>query len=100
MFISTLFLNFREPFNTLISACKLFGMKFVRENFGADTVEIYNWDTRIEEADVYVRSFKKVCNEIGKEVLKPLMIFITPTKNDDTYGMLKILPEIYSNDTF
>ncbi|VDK72737.1 unnamed protein product [Litomosoides sigmodontis] len=82
--------NFREPFNTLIGSCKLFGMKFVRENFGADTVEIYNWDTRIEEADVYIRSFKRVCNEIGNEVLKPLMIFITPTKDEDTYGRIKV----------
>uniref|UniRef100_A0AAF5PZW2 Piwi domain-containing protein n=2 Tax=Wuchereria bancrofti TaxID=6293 RepID=A0AAF5PZW2_WUCBA len=82
--------NFREPFNTLIGACKLFGMKFVRENFGADTVEIYRWDTRREEADIYVRSFKKVCDEIREEALKPLMIFITPEKNDDIYGRIKV----------
>ncbi|KAL3998292.1 Piwi domain family protein [Acanthocheilonema viteae] len=82
--------NFREPFNTLIGTCKFFGMKFVKENFGADTVEIYNWNTCEEEADVYVRSFKKVCNEIGKEKLKPLMIFITPVKNDDIYGRIKV----------
>ncbi|EFO28035.2 hypothetical protein LOAG_00451 [Loa loa] len=82
--------NFREPFNTLIGACKLFGMKFVGENFGADTVEIYRWDTRREEADIYVRSFKKMCSEIKKEALKPLMIFITPEKNDDTYGRIKV----------
>uniref|UniRef100_A0A0R3S6U7 Piwi domain-containing protein n=1 Tax=Elaeophora elaphi TaxID=1147741 RepID=A0A0R3S6U7_9BILA len=82
--------NFREPFNTLIDACKFFGMKFVRENFGADTVEIYNWDTRKEKADVYVRSFKNVCHEMGKEALKPLMIFIIPGRNDDTYGRIKV----------
>ncbi|CAG9534226.1 unnamed protein product [Cercopithifilaria johnstoni] len=83
--------NFREPFNTLIDACKLFGMKFAKENFGANTVEIYNWDTRREEPDVYVRSFKKVCKEIGKKTVKPLMIFITPVKNDDTYGRIKVI---------
>lgn len=66
-------------------------MEFVKENFGADTVEIYNWDTRKEEADLYVRNFKKLCNEAGKKVLKPLMIFITPVKSDDIYGMAKIL---------
>uniref|UniRef100_A0A158Q7C7 Piwi domain-containing protein n=1 Tax=Elaeophora elaphi TaxID=1147741 RepID=A0A158Q7C7_9BILA len=79
-----------EPFNTLIDACKFFGMEFVRENFGADTVEIYNWDTRREEADIYVRSFKKVCSGMGKEALKPLMIFITPERNDETYGRIKV----------
>ncbi|KAM3721464.1 Protein argonaute-1 [Dirofilaria immitis] len=82
--------HFREPFTTLIRACKLFGMKFVEENFGADTVEIYNWDTHREEADIHVRSFKKVCNEIGKEALKPLVIFIIAEKNDDTYGRIKV----------
>lgn len=75
-------------------------MKFVRENFGADTVEIYSWDTRREEADVYVRSFKKVCDEIGKETLKPLVIFITPEKNDDIYGMLRILLKMNAKSTF
>lgn len=75
----------------MIAACKLFGIKFVKENFGAETVEVYRWDTRREEADIYVRRFKKICSEMRKEALKPLIIFITPEKNDETYGMLKIL---------
>ncbi|VDK67627.1 unnamed protein product [Onchocerca ochengi] len=82
--------NFRGSFNTLIHTCKFFGMKFVKENFGADNVEIYNWDTRSEEADIYVRSFKEVCNGIEKKTLKPLMIFITAEKNDETYGRIKV----------
>ncbi|MCP9260923.1 ALG-1 [Dirofilaria immitis] len=55
--------HFREPFTTLIRACKLFGMKFVEENFGADTVEIYNWDTHREEADIHVRRIKVTCDK-------------------------------------
>ncbi|VDO43696.1 unnamed protein product [Onchocerca flexuosa] len=82
--------NFRGSFNTLIHTCKFFGMKFVEENFGADNVEIYNWDTRSEEADTYVRSFKEVCNGLEKKTLKPLMIFITAEKNDETYGRIKV----------
>uniref|UniRef100_A0A915PZK5 Piwi domain-containing protein n=1 Tax=Setaria digitata TaxID=48799 RepID=A0A915PZK5_9BILA len=83
--------NFRDPFNTLIRTCKLFGMKFVREDFGSDTVEIYNWNTSREEVDTHVRSFKKVCNAMEKKTLKPLMVFIVAEKNDDTYGQIKMV---------
>ncbi|VDM97873.1 unnamed protein product [Thelazia callipaeda] len=82
--------TFKDPFKTLLLTCKRFGMQFARKDLGPDNVDVYCWNTKQEEVDEYIQKFKSLCFKLKNIVLKPLVIFIVPEKEDDTYGRIKV----------